>query len=808
MNTRKTTIDPQAGPPHSRERREPLPWQQPKPIEEDPDALARIHAILASPNYRLAEDDPDFLDRNDLRGVRLQMDYLKAELLLAENHVEHTIVVFGGTRICEPAEARRRVASLRAALAADAGDAELAQRLAIAERVLAKSHYYDVARDFGRLVSEANRGRGKDQVVIMTGGGPGIMEAANRGAFDAGAKSVGLNISLPHEQYPNPYVTTELCFNFHYFALRKLHFLLRARALIAFPGGYGTFDELFEVLTLVQTRKIKPIPVVLVGESFWRRAVDIGLSCRGRRHRPRRPRALLVCRNGGRDLGRHPALAWRQRRAALSRGVICIAPARTVPRHRSLVQATKPTEEVDMKLSFHGADRDVTGSCHLVECAGRRILIDCGLYQGSHELDEDNAGPFGFDAAAIDIVLLTHAHLDHCGRLPLLVKRGFRGEIITTAASRELARLVLLDSAHLQEEDFRRRGKFARRGGKKPDAEPLYSMIDALGTFDAFGRVAEYGKPIDLADGVRATFLDAGHILGSASVFLELSEGDRQRRVLFSGDLGNGGRPILRDPARPPQSDAVVMESTYGDRLHKPLPPSVAELYQAIGEAFSRGGNVIIPTFALERAQELLYYLREGIEKNALSPSIQVFLDSPMAISATEIFRRHPECFDAEAMALFSKGHDPFALPGLHFVRETADSIALNRITGGAVIMAGSGMATGGRVRHHLKHNLWRHDSSVIFVGFAAKGTLARQIIDGAKEVSIFGERIPVKAHIHTINGFSAHADQAELLAWQKETHAARTFLVHGEETTMQSFAAKLTDTQVEMPTVGQTFEL
>ncbi len=462
-----------------------------------------------------------------------------------------------------------------------------------------------------------------------------------------------------------------------------------------------------------------------------------------------------------------------------------------------------------MKLSFHGADRNVTGSCHLVECAGRLILVDCGLYQGNREIDEENAAPFGFDAAAIDTVLLTHAHLDHCGRLPLLVKRGFRGEIITTAASRELARLVLLDAAHLQEEDFRRRSRKAdRRGGRAEDDEPLYSVLDALRTFDFFGRNAAYGAPLDLAAGIRATFLDAGHILGSASVVLELEEGDQRRSVLFSGDLGNSGRPILRDPTPPPASDVVVMETTYGDRLHKPLPPSVAELYAAIGDTFSRGGNVIIPTFALERAQELLYFLREGVEKNALTPAIQVFLDSPMAISATEIFRRHPECFDKETMKLFSEGHDPFGLSGLHFVRETAESMALNRITGGAIIMAGSGMCTGGRVRHHLKHNLWRHDASVIFVGFAAKGTLAREIIDGAKEVSVFGERIPVRAHIHTINGFSAHADQAELLAWHRQTHASRTFLVHGEEEVMHRFAAQLVATRVEMPSAGQTFAL
>jgi uncharacterized protein (TIGR00730 family) len=258
-----------------RERREPLPSQVPKATEEDPEALRRVQAILSSSSYGLAEEDIDFLARNDLRGVRLLIEYLKPELLIAEHGIRHTIVVFGGTRICEGAAARRKVEMLRRALVADSGNKNLQRRLTIAERILAKSHYYEIAREFGRLVGEANRDHPAPHTVIMTGAGPGIMEAANRGTFDVGAKSVGLNISLPHEQYPNPYITADLCFSFHYFALRKLHLLLRARALVAFPGGYGTFDELFEVLTLVQTRKIKPMPVVLVGESYWRRVVDI-----------------------------------------------------------------------------------------------------------------------------------------------------------------------------------------------------------------------------------------------------------------------------------------------------------------------------------------------------------------------------------------------------------------------------------------------------------------------------------------------------------------------------------------------------
>jgi len=462
-----------------------------------------------------------------------------------------------------------------------------------------------------------------------------------------------------------------------------------------------------------------------------------------------------------------------------------------------------------LKLSFHGADRGVTGSCHLIDCGGRRILIDCGLYQGGRELNEENAEPFGFDPATIDLVLLTHAHLDHCGRLPLLVKRGFRGEIVATAATQELARLVMLDAAHLQEEEARYRGRRAARHGTDHEAgTPLYTLLDALDAIGRFGRAARYGQALDLAPGLRATFLDAGHILGSASVFLELKDADNRRRLLFSGDLGNAGRPLLRDPTIPPRVDAVVMETTYGDRRHKAFRPSIDELYEAIAATFERGGNVIIPTFALERAQEILYYLREGVESGRLSRSTQVFLDSPMAISATEIFERHPECYEPATRALFRRGRDPFRPPGLHFTRDASQSMALNTIRSGAVIMAGSGMCTGGRVRHHLKHNLWRREASVVFVGYAARGTLARRIIDGAKQIHIFGEEIPVRAHIHTINGFSAHADRDELLAWHAHTRAKRTFLVHGEDDVMHHFASHLKNTHVDMPTLNQVVDL
>jgi metallo-beta-lactamase family protein len=463
-----------------------------------------------------------------------------------------------------------------------------------------------------------------------------------------------------------------------------------------------------------------------------------------------------------------------------------------------------------VRLSFHGAAQGVTGSCHLLECAGKRILVDCGFYQGGRELEEDNADDFGFDAADIDYLLLTHAHLDHCGRIPLLVKRGFTGEIITTSASRELARLIMLDAAGLQEEEARYLNRRARKRGKSSgNIVPLYTTLDALNALEYFGRTARYQTALQLAPGIQATFLDAGHILGSGCILLQLAEDSKQRRILFSGDLGLSDRPILRDPDKAPAADVVVMETTYGDRQHKQLEPSVEELYDAINATLARGGNVIIPTFALERAQELLFYLHAGKTAGSLPAFLQVFLDSPMAISATEIFRRHRECYDEHTAGLFASGHDPFQFSGLHFTRETADSMAINQISSGAVIMAGSGMCTGGRIRHHLKRHLGQERSSIIFVGYAANGTLARRIVDGAKTVSIFGDDYPVRAQIHTIGGFSAHAGQTELLAWHRETGKPETtFLVHGEKDSMGTFAQLLRNTRVVMPELHQAFDL
>ena len=459
-----------------------------------------------------------------------------------------------------------------------------------------------------------------------------------------------------------------------------------------------------------------------------------------------------------------------------------------------------------MILSFHGADRGVTGSCHMIKSGGQRILIDCGLLQGDRDLEEENSGEFGFDPASINIVLLTHAHLDHCGRLPLLVKRGFRGEIVATGATRDLARVVLLDAAHVQEEDARRRQRQMRRRTPEASGEPLYSILDALDAIDRFGRIADYGKPLDISPGIKAVFYNAGHILGSASILLEVAETRAPRRILFSGDIGNSGRPLLPAPSTPLTADLIVMESTYGDRCHRSYAASVEELYTAITDTFARGGNVIIPSFALERAQEILYVLRQGIEQNRLPPSMAVFLDSPLAIATTEIYKRYPDGYAASVSRLLANGIDPFGFPNLHLTREPAESRAINRFSGGSIIIAGSGMCAGGRVRHHLRHNLWRSEASVVFIGFAAKGTLARRIIDGESRVEVLGDEVAVRARVHTINGFSAHADQGELVDWHNRIgETETTFLVHGEEAAMAALAPFLAG-RVELPELHQTF--
>jgi metallo-beta-lactamase family protein len=443
-----------------------------------------------------------------------------------------------------------------------------------------------------------------------------------------------------------------------------------------------------------------------------------------------------------------------------------------------------------MRITAYGAAGEVTGSCHLLEIGEKRVLIDCGQFQGNDEAYERSGQPFPFDATSIDAIILTHSHLDHIGRLPLLIKAGFRGEVLATAATREIGRLILMDAAHVMQEEYTRRLRKALRRGIEAEP-PLYGLSDALLAVDRFAAPASYGSTLSLGKGASVTFRNAGHVLGSAFVEFDEQRNGSHTRVTFSGDLGYKGRDVMPDPTNPNPCDLVVSESTYGDRPHRPVAESQQELANAVKEAVGRGGNVVIPSFALERAQDVLYDLREMWEAGDM-PAKRVFLDSPLAIHITDIYDSHRNELNPKMVARLDAGEDPFNFPGVEYTISTDDSKAINRWPSGSIIIAGSGMANGGRVLHHFRHNLWREDCAVIFVGYQARGTLGRSIVDGAKKVHIFGEEIAVRARVYTINGLSAHADKNGLVAWLRGTGDAEVLLVHGEPESMEGLASAL----------------
>lgn len=433
-----------------------------------------------------------------------------------------------------------------------------------------------------------------------------------------------------------------------------------------------------------------------------------------------------------------------------------------------------------MRLTFLGAAGMVTGSCSLVEAGGHRILVDCGLFQGEEE--ELNRKPFPFEPATLDAVLLTHAHIDHSGRLPLLRKQGFRGPIYTHPATADLAKIMLMDSAYIQETDAERESRKARRAGRPP-VEPLYVREDASAVVELF-RPVPYGEQVSLGDSLSFRLEDAGHILGSAFVEVQETGADgKPVRLIFSGDLGQPDRPILRDPTGLQEADYLVLESTYGDRLHEPLEGTREALAEIIRSTVAKGGNVVIPSFAVGRTQEVLYELNGLAESGQLPRNLKVVVDSPLAIAATEVTEQHDGIFDDAAAALVRNGDEPFSFPGLIYSRTAEQSKALNEAKEPMVIIAASGMAEAGRVVHHLKHNLWRPTSTILFVGFQAQGTLGRRILDGAKRVRVLGEDVAVRARVTSLPGLSAHADQAQIMAWVKKLQRPprQTFLVHGE---------------------------
>jgi len=447
-----------------------------------------------------------------------------------------------------------------------------------------------------------------------------------------------------------------------------------------------------------------------------------------------------------------------------------------------------------MKLKFLGASRQVTGSRYFLEAGGLRLLIDCGMFQERAFLERNwEACPVA--AREIDFLLFTHAHLDHVGLAPRLVLEGFTGPILGTPASVEIARILLADSGKIQEEDARYKQKRHRkegRSGPRP-VVPLYTIEDAEKVFPLL-RPTPYEKVVTLNDRVEVCFHDAGHILGSAMLELRVREdGGGVRRLVFSGDIGQWDKPIIRDPSLFTQADFVVMESTYGDRDHEPLGDVESRLEEIVNDTVARGGNVIIPTFAIERAQELMYFLSALVYQKRI-PNLMIFLDSPMAVNVTDVFRKHRECMDEETWALFNAGQSPFHFPGMQLVRSTSQSKAINHLKGSCIIMAGSGMCTGGRIKHHLVHNISDPHSTILFVGYQARHTLGRQILKRPDEVRIHGQMRPVRARIEQIHGLSAHADRNALLRWATHLQSSpqRVFITHGEEEAAESFAESL----------------
>lgn len=449
-----------------------------------------------------------------------------------------------------------------------------------------------------------------------------------------------------------------------------------------------------------------------------------------------------------------------------------------------------------MKVKFCGASTGVTGSCHLISTDSHKILLDCGQFQGGKEMDRMNEEAFPFNPAEIECVILSHAHIDHCGRIPLLVKRGFKGPIYCTDATADLLDVMLKDSAYIHEKDAEWQTKKNLRTGK-PAVEPLYTIQDSEAALGLVKPIL-YDQLIEINPDMKIVFNDAGHILGSAITELWITEGEKTSKLVFSGDLGVENRPILRDPVKIKKADFLIMETTYGNRLHPENSTSIDELIHITLKTIKRGGSVIIPSFAVGRTQELIYQFNMFYEHHPeyadILGKVNVYIDSPMATTATEVFKKNAQVFDDETKAYILSGDHPLDFPNLKFTRNTADSQMLNQDKHSKIIISASGMCEAGRIRHHLKHNLWDSRNSIVFVGYQAEGTLGRMLVEGAKEVKLFGEPIMVGAEIYNLEGFSGHADQKGLLDWlggfQKEPK--HIFLVHGETQSKIDFAAKV----------------
>ncbi len=446
-----------------------------------------------------------------------------------------------------------------------------------------------------------------------------------------------------------------------------------------------------------------------------------------------------------------------------------------------------------MQIQFLGAAQTVTGSCFMIEAAGARFAVDCGMHQGNKAIEARNQETSMYRPESIDFIIMTHAHIDHSGLLPRMVKEGFKNPVYCTPPTKDLLEILLLDSAHIQEVEARQRAEKYKRRGKGEAPEALYTTKDAENTIPLF-TTQDYSQTFEPHAGIKVTFYDAGHIIGSSFVYIEATENGKTTTALFSGDLGRNEAYIMRDPEAPKHADFVFLESTYGDREHNTTIDPHVELANAIAYSYAKSEKVIIPAFAVERTQELLYCLHKLASEDKLPADMPVYLDSPLAIRATEVFREHMDLFDDEAKELLAKGEDPFSLPNLHYSMDAQDSRMLNEMTGSAIIISASGMCNAGRIRHHLRHNLHKPGASIVFVGYQGIGTPGRKIVEKAASIKLFGDEVPINAKIFTIGGFSAHAGQSQLIEWVGDAldKGSQIILVHGEEKAQNTLAEKL----------------
>lgn len=659
--------------------------------------------------------------------------------------------------------------------------------------------YYELARAVGAELARAG-------FTVLTGGGPGIMEAANRGAHEAGGPSYGLNIILPFEQAPNPYVDETV--NFHYFFTRKVCLVKYSCAYVVMPGGLGTLDELFEAATLIQCEKIGPFPLILVGRDFWsglreyaaymveQGVFDVKEIGFARTVDTPEETVKSILAGIPDDIKKQLKPLGAKATSSSAKPAAKPASAASAPASAPAVRTrhTVKGNAIATIRTVGASGGEVTGSAYVVQTRQAQILIDAGQFQGGKKSEAKNRLPQGANPKTLDAVLLTHAHLDHTGRLPLLMKHGFRGKIYATEATIDLGEIIMKDAAKIQAFDAKAINRIRARQKLAP-IEPLFSSDDVV-PFRGLVEAVEFHQTVQVAPGITAQWFEAGHMFGSGSIVLTITDGGEQRTVVFSGDLGPRNRPIVRDfETVSANADLVFLESTYGDRDHRPYVDTLMEFEEIVKKCSAQKGKILVPTFAIGRAQQILYHLAIMFKQGQVRP-FPVFLDSPMAIEASKVFVKYPGLHDDDLAEWKRRGLLPLDKKIFQPSQTADDSKRLNNLPGPCAILAGAGMCTAGRILHHFEYNLMKPDTHVLIVGYQGVGSLGRKLLDGEKEIKIRGQKVKVNASIHSLGGFSGHAGQSELLEWFEPLAKAkpRVVIVHGEDRQRNALAGKIKD--------------